>query len=85
MGHLVSWEVTVGNVISLKDRLERWQFTYTDPGQNFSLFTSDHGRLKLTFSNKQPDVYLEFTESVNFLEITSKAIENALSILYEQN
>ena len=83
-GELFTSKSKMNNVISIREKLENWQFTYSDPGHNFVVFTSNHGRFKFTFKSKQPDVYLDFVDSVALLTDMSEAIEKAMDIMYEQ-
>lgn len=74
----------MNNVISIREKLESWHMAYSDPGQNFAVFASNHGRFKFTFNSNQQDIYLDFVDSITFLSDTSKAIEKAMDVIYEQ-
>ena len=64
------------NVISLKDKLERWRCVYTSPNSKFSVFASSMGNMKLQFMTKDvPPVHLDFFESVRFMSDVSKGFE----------
>lgn len=65
------------NVVSLRDRLEKWSEVYTTPTEDLSVHTSTHGRIKFSLGDK--DVVLSFVEGVQFLSQTSIGIETAMS------
>jgi len=64
------------NIISLADRLERWQHIYTSPNGEFAVTVSSRGYLKVSFRDDQKKpIYLDFFESVRFMSEVSKGFE----------
>lgn len=64
------------NVISIKDKLERWRLIYTAPDRDFTVYASTMGNLKINFSKKnQNGIHLDFFESVRFMSDVSKGFE----------
>lgn len=62
------------NVISIRDRIERWKHVYTSPAGNFKVFASSMGKIKLEASSKE-QICLDFFESVRFMSDVSKGFE----------
>jgi len=64
------------NVISIKDKIERWQHVYTSPNSKFNVHASSMGNMKIQFlSNKMKPIVLDFFESVRFMSDVSKGFE----------
>lgn len=64
------------NIISLSDRLERWQNAYVSPNGDFYVSVSSRGYLKISFRDEnKKTVYLDFFESVRFMSEVSKGFE----------
>lgn len=68
----------MGKVISLADKLERWQVTYTSPCGTLRVQTSSHGRIKFNVHGHPRSTLLEFTESVSFLSQVSIGMEDVM-------
>jgi len=66
-------------VISLAERLERWEHIYTSPAGEFYVSVSSRGTLKVMFKDdsKKP-IFLDFFESVRFLSDVSKGFEKVV-------
>ena len=62
------------NVISIRDRIERWKHIYTSPAGNFKVSVSNMGKLKLEAASKE-QICLDFFESVCFMSEVSKGFE----------
>ncbi len=63
-------------VISLGERLERWQHVYTSPRGEFQVTVSSRGFLKVSFRDGHKDpIFLDFFESVRFMSDISKGFE----------
>lgn len=68
----------MGKVISLADKLERWQMTYTSPCGSLLVQTSNHGRIKFIVPGADQLTLLNFLDSVNFLSQVSIGVEDAM-------
>lgn len=66
------------NVISLADRLERWQKVYDSPCRSFYVTASTNGALRVNFVNSKESVHLDFIESVRFMSEVSKGFEDMM-------
>lgn len=63
------------NVISMAERLERWQHIYTSPNGEFYVTVSSRGFLKVDFRDDKKSILLDFFESVRFMSVVSKGFE----------
>lgn len=63
------------NVISIKNKLEKWRNVYTSPDTKFSVSASSMGNLKIQFMRKEQAIHLDFFESVRFMSDVSKGFE----------
>lgn len=67
------------NVISMAERLERWQHIYTSPNGEFYVTVSSRGCLKVSFRDDQKKpIFLDFFESVRFMSEVSKGFEEVV-------
>lgn len=67
------------NVVSLRDRLERWSTSYTSSCSRLQIHTSNHGRTKLCVEGTV--VVLDFIEGVRLLSQMSEGMENVANEL----
>lgn len=63
------------NVVSIRDRLEKWCEAYSSAPDHLRIYTSNHGRTKVCIGDSI--VILDLVESVRLLSQTSDRIENA--------
>lgn len=68
----------MGDVVSLADKLERWQVTYVSPCGSLRVQTSNHGRIKFNMTGQTHGTLLDFIDSVSFLSQVSIGMEDAM-------
>jgi hypothetical protein len=78
----------MSNVISMSDKLEKWNRIFISKGENFSISASSYGRLSFHFCDDQghqlAPVRFDTVESVKMMSDMSIGMETALDCLYER-
>lgn len=68
----------MGEVVSLKDKLERWTVSYKSPGEWMQIKTSTHGRIIVLIGDEMCE--LSTFESVRMLKEVSEGMEAAFDV-----
>lgn len=78
----------MSNVISMSDKLEKWNKVFTSKRENFSISASSNGRLSFHFCDPRgraiAPVRFDTVESVKLMSDMSSGMEMALECLYER-
>ena len=78
----------MSNVISISDKLEKWNKVFTSKDENFSISASSYGRLSFHFCDARGyqlvPVRFDTVESVKLMSDMSIGMESALDCLYER-
>ena len=71
--------MTVGDLIPLGDRLEKWHDAFASSSGSLRIQVSSHGRMRVrTVGYSGPPTQLEFVESVRMLRAVADAMESAM-------